>query len=281
VPEGDTLFRTAATLQKAIGGRVVTRFESVLTQLTRVDVDTPLAGRTVEKVEAHGKHLLMRFSGDLTLRTHLRMNGSWHVYRPGERWQRPRFAMRIVVATDAWEAVGFDIPVAEFLTPAAERRHRDLSALGPDLLGAGFDATEAVRRLRERADRTIEVALLDQRALAGIGNVYKSEVLFACGVWPFAPVAALDDATLHRLVDTARTLLRANVAPGDAAAITTYRGLRRTTRRSDPGARLWVYGRGRKPCRNCGTPIEVRATGPDARLTYWCPQCQAIGARRD
>jgi endonuclease-8 len=276
VPEGDTLFRTAATLQKAIGGRVVTRFETVLTQLSRVDVDTPLTGRTIDKVEAHGKHLLIRFSGELTLRTHLRMNGSWHVYRPGERWQRPRAAMRIVIATDTWEAVGFDIPVAEFLTPASERRHRELATLGPDLLGAEFDAGEAVRRLRQRGERTVEIALLDQRALAGIGNVYKSEVLFACGVWPFATVVSLDDATLHRLVDTARAMLRANVAPGDDAAMTTYRGLRRTTRRSDPGERLWVYGRARKPCRNCGTPIEVRATGPDARLTYWCPQCQTM-----
>jgi len=278
VPEGDTLFRTAATLQKAIGGRVVTRFETVLTQLSRVDVDTPIAGRVVEQVEAHGKHLLIRFSGELTLRTHLRMHGSWHVYRPGERWMRPRGAMRVVIATDVWEAVGFDIPVAEFLTPAAERRRRDLTALGPDLLGETFDAAEAVRRLRSRADRTIEVALLDQRSLAGIGNVYKSEVLFACGTWPFATVVSLDDAALRALVDTARALLRANVAPASGAAIVTYSGARRTTRRSNPGERLWVYGRGGKPCRRCGTPIEVRATGPGARLTYWCPQCQRIGA---
>jgi len=278
VPEGDTLFRTAATLQKAIGGRVVTRFETVLVQLERVDVDTPIAGRTVEQVEAHGKHLLIRFSGDLALRTHLRMNGSWHVYRPGERWQRPRHVMRIVIATDTWEAVAFDVHVAEFLTPAAERRHRELTALGPDLLAEAFDAGDAQSRLRARGDRTIEVALLDQRAVAGIGNVYKSEVLFLCGVWPFAPVAALDDATLTLLIDTARDLLRANVAPASGEAIVTYRGLRRTTRRADPGERLWVYGRARKPCRRCATEIEVRATGPDARLTYWCPQCQRIGA---
>src|SRR5215831_15489529 len=148
MPEGDAIFRTARTLDRALAGRVVTRFESVLPSLTRVHEDAPITGRTVERVEAAGKHVLMRFTGDLTLRTHMRMNGSWHVYRPGERWQRPRRDMRIVVATESYEAVAFNVPVAEFLDARAEARQPHLRAIGPDLLADGFDQAEALRRVR-------------------------------------------------------------------------------------------------------------------------------------
>src|SRR5437763_818065 len=144
MPEGDTLFRTAVTLQRAIGGQVVTHFETMLPKLARVDVDTPLAGRTVERVESAGKWLLMRFSGDLTLLTHMLMSGSWHIYRPGERWQRARQHMRIVVETPRMLAVAFNVPVAEFHTDASLARRPGFSRLGPDLLAADFDTDAAI-----------------------------------------------------------------------------------------------------------------------------------------
>jgi endonuclease VIII len=311
MPEGDSIFRAARTLHRALAGSVVTRFESVFPALTRVDDDTPLAGRTVESVESIGKHLLMHFSGDLILRTHMRMNGSWHIYRPGERWLRPRRDMRIVIETGGlrpagppiavagggptprsapagapsarscgFAAVGFSIPVAEFLTNHALGRHDELRQLGPDLLDEGFDSQEAFRRAREHAADAIADALLNQRVMAGVGNVYKSEVLFICGVSPFRRVADVSDAELENLIATARRLLRINVST-QLAPMTTYTGLRRTTGSHDPSERLWVYGRARRPCRKCGTVIEVKPQGPDARLTYWCPKCQEweLGAR--
>ena len=273
MPEGDTIFRAARTLHRALAGKSVVRFESVFPHLNRVHDDAPLTGRTIENVRATGKHLLMEFSGELLLRTHMRMNGSWHIYRPGEPWQRPRHAMRIVIATADFVAVGFDIPVAEMIRAKELAKHDELRRLGPDLLGETFDAAEAQRRIRERGSSEIADVLLNQRVLAGIGNVYKSEVLFSCGVNPFTKVASLDDSQLECLVATARRFLRANVSD-NLAAMTTYTGFRRTTRRSDPKERLWVYGRAHDPCRTCGTPIMVRAQGPDARLTYWCPSCQ-------
>jgi endonuclease-8 len=273
VPEGDTIFRAARTLNRALAGQEVARFESVLPTLTRIHEDAPLTGRQIERVTSAGKNVLMRFSGGLTLRTHMRMNGSWHIYRPGETWRRSRRDMRIVIATDAFEAVGFNIPVAELLDDKAIARHPDLRRIGPDILGETFDETEASRRIRARGDALVADVLLNQRVLAGIGNVYKSEVLFACRVNPFTPVRALDDEQIGCLVSTAHRFLKTNV--GDALPpMTTYTGYRRTTRRDDPTERLWVYGRGRLPCRRCGTPIRIRKQGIDARLTYWCPSCQ-------
>jgi endonuclease-8 len=278
VPEGDTIYRAARTLNRALAGDVVARFESVFPALTRVDEDRPLRGRTVEGVTASGKHLLMQFSNDLVLRTHMRMNGSWHIYRPGERWQRSRGDMRILVATARFEAVGFNIPVAEFLTARSMRRQDDLRNMGPDLLGATFDEAEAVRRLRQRGTSSIADALINQRVVAGAGNVYKSEVLFLCGVHPASLVDDLSDDRLRTILTTARKLLTANDS-NPQRGIVTYSGYRRTTRRADPAERLYVYGRGRKPCRKCGTPVKVSAQGPHARLTYWCPTCQSSGSR--
>src|SRR5215210_5546270 len=248
MPEGDTIFKAARTLDRALSGKRVTRFESVFPHLTRVDDDDPLTGRTIEGVRSSGKHLLMRFSGDLLLRTHMRMNGSWHIYRPGEAWQRPRHAMRVIVATEDFVAVGFDIPVAEMLTSRDLIRHHELRQLGPDLLDDSFDAAEAARRIRQRGASEIADVLLNQRVLAGIGNVYKSEVLFACGVSPFARVAALTGTEIEKLVATARRFLTVNVSER-LAPMTTYSGFRRTTRRSNPKERLWVYGRAGDPCR--------------------------------
>ena len=274
MPEGDTIFRAARTLHRALAGRTVTRFESVFPYLSRIDDDAPLRGRTIERVEARGKHLLIWFSGPLVLRTHMRMHGSWHIYRPHERWRRPHHSMRIVLETGEIHAVAFDVPIAEFATPDALERTPPLRALGPDPLAEGFTAEEAARRISARGDAEIADVLLDQTAIAGIGNVYKSEVLFAGRVNPFQKVRALQPEEVDRLVATAVKFMRANVAAGAPAAIETYRGLRRTTGRYDPGARLWVYGRAGKPCRVCGQPISRRRQGPHARSTYWCPRCQ-------
>jgi len=274
MPEGDTIFRSARTLHQALAGRVVTSFETVLPVLQRVHDDHPLVGRTVLGVRSVGKHLLVAFSGDLVLRTHMRMSGSWHIYRPGERWRRPRVAMRIVIGTADYVAVAFDVPVAEFLTEHDLEGHAELRALGPDLLGAGFDPSAALARLRRKSEAEIAVALLDQRVMAGIGNVFKSEVLFVCGVDPYRPVAALSDEEALALIGKARELLNANVADMAATPAAVRGHDRRTTRRLQPGARLWVYGRSGRPCRNCGTAIRYRMQGADARGTYWCPRCQ-------
>ena len=261
MPEGDTIFRAARSLHHALAGRTVTSFISVLPHLLRVDEDQPLRGRTIDRVEARGKHLLIWFSGGLALRTHMRMHGSWHLYRPGESWQRPRHEMRIAIGTDAYDAVAFSVPTAEFLAAADVDRQSPLRELGPDPLGATFDAAAAAARIAARPELEIADALLDQRAIAGIGNIWKSESLFVAGLNPFTRVAALDAATLEALVVTAAKLLR----------------------RSAAGARprMWVYGRGGEPCRRCGTPIARRKQGEHARSTYWCERCQTqvLGTR--
>jgi endonuclease-8 len=273
MPEGDTIFRAARTLHRALAGRTLTAFESPLPALTRVDEDAPLAGRLVDRVWARGKHLLLALSGDLVLHTHMRMNGSWHIYRPGERWRLPRSRMRVALYTDAFVAVGFDLPVAELVDSRGLGRTRSLAALGPDLLGDAFDEASALARIRAQGSREIGDALLDQRIVAGIGNVYKAETCFVARVNPFAPVASLSDARLQSLLATARTLLRANVSESSRSGIVTYRGLE-AARRGGAAAH-WVYGRRGRPCRRCGTPILARSQGEDARTTYWCPKCQA------
>jgi endonuclease VIII len=184
--------------------------------------------------------------------------------------------MRILVATDAFEAVAFNVPVAEFLDDRALARSPALQRLGPDLLSADFDPAAALTSLRARGELPLHAALLNQTVLAGIGNVYRSELLFMLGLHPDTPVASLDDRQLADLVALARKLLQANVATGASASITTYTGFRRTTGRSDESERLWVYGRRGKPCRRCATPIEYRKVGVDARGLYFCPRCQAL-----
>jgi len=276
VPEGDTIFRAARTMNRALAGHTVTRFETVLPHLSRIDHDSPIAGRTVESVESQGKWMLMRFSGDLTLLTHMRMNGSWHIYRPGEAWRRGRYRMRVVVETAEFVAVGFDVPVAEFHDSASLARHPSLTRLGPDVLNEEFEPQQAALRLRELADFPVGEALLRQSMIAGIGNVYKSEVCFACGVHPFRTVSALSHAELLCLATKAREYMRANVTDHSGDGIVTYSGFRRTTRRADHGARLWVYARHNQPCRRCGRAIQSRKQGEAARVTFWCPNCQPM-----
>jgi endonuclease VIII len=182
--------------------------------------------------------------------------------------------MRITIDTAEYVAVAFDIPVAEFLTARDLDRHQELRALGPDLLEERFDAEEAARRLRSTPDALLGDALLNQRTMAGVGNVFKSEVLFVSGLDPFRTIGSLTDEQVTGLIRTARNLLQANVIDTAKMTPAPWGGYRRTTRRANPGARLWVYGRGGRPCRRCGLPIEYRKQGPDARGTYWCPRCQ-------
>jgi endonuclease-8 len=267
MPEGDTLFRTARTLARALGGQTVTRFETVLPALARVDYDTPLAGRTVESVESRGKWLLMHFSGDLILLTHMLMSGSWHIYRPGEKWQRRRIHMRIVVETPAMLAVAFNVPVAEFHTAATLARREGFNKLGPAPLAPDFDPALAIAKLAATPDRELGIALLDQTVLAGLGNVFKSEVAFACGLSPFRKVATLTPGQLADLVATSRKFLEANVAASS--------GHRRTTTgNTHREENLWVYGREGLPCRRCATPIRSQKHTTDGRISFWCPACQ-------
>jgi endonuclease VIII len=249
VPEGDNIFRAARTLQLALGGRVVTRFEAAVAGL-----DREVSGRVVERVEAVGKWLRIWFSGDLVLVTHMLMSGSWHVYRPGEKWQRPRSQMRIAIHTEAFVAVAFQVPVAEFHSAATLARHRS-EQLGPDVAAADFDAGAAVGGLRSRPELEVGVALLSQSLMAGLGNVFKSEVCFAARVNPFRRVDGLSIAEVAALVEHARRLMARSVAAGT-------RG------------RLSVYGRRGEACRVCGTAIESRKQGVEARVTFWCPSCQ-------
>lgn len=249
MPEGDTIFRIARTLDRALAGKIVTRFETVLPRLERGQ----LQGRTIERVVSAGKNLIIEFSGAVVLRTHLRMNGSWHLYKKGERWRKRRDDMRLVIATDDFEAVAFNIPVAEFQSGRAgfsrPDRLKPVVTLGPDLLGESFDIDEAVKRMREHGDEEIGNALLDQRIAAGVGNIWKSETLFACGVNPFRKVAECD---VEPILKKARALLQ------------------RATRERP---RYSVYERGGQPCRKCGTRIVRKLQ--NLRSTYFCPKCQS------
>jgi endonuclease VIII len=278
MPEGDTIYRAARALQRAIGGKVVTGFETGLAKLARVNDDTPLVGRVVEKVESRGKWCLIYFSGDLILVTHMLMSGSWHLYRTWERWRMGRDKMRVVIRTEDWEAVGFNIPVAEFHTERSLTRSSQVPKLGPDILSDEFTVEGGVARLvaygRESPDAEIAVVLLNQRVMAGLGNVYKSEVAFAAGVNPFRAMRTITVREMELMVEFAQRYMRANVADGTGEGIVTYSGNRRTTRAMDREERLWVYGRQGEECRRCGTPIMMRKQGTQVRSTYWCPECQ-------
>lgn len=272
MPEGDTLARIAVALRPYLAGRVVTGARARLPgpQVSRI------VGQKIDAVDAAGKNLLIKFDGGLELRTHLGLHGSWHRYRPGETWRRPPSRAALVIEVPGAIAVCFDAPVVELFERRAEVVHPTISMLGPDLVAAEFDQAEAVRRLREpaRAGTAIGEAVLDQRALAGIGNVFKSEVLFMEKVDPFAAVGTLDEPTIERIVATARELLKDNARPEAAAGRTTTVDLK-TGARLAP-SRLWVYDRAGRPCHRCGTIIEAGPQGTELpRTTYWCPSCQA------
>ncbi len=277
MPEGDTIFRTARNLGRALVGKPVTGFRSTFPWLMRFNDDTPLAGQTVDSIEARGKWLLVHFSGGGILASHLLMNGRWHIYRQGERWQLPRFHMRIVIENSEYQAVGFRVPVARMHTAQSLERDLRVAREENDLLRPEFDAGAALERLLARRGEAIADALLDQTVLAGVGNVFKSEICFVCGLHPFRAVRTLTRDQAAATITCAQRLLRANVLEDSGDTIVTYRSQqRRTTHASDPGASLWVYGRTSEPCRRCGEPIRRRIQGADARVTFWCPRCQPM-----
>jgi endonuclease-8 len=265
MPEGDTIHRTANRLRPALAGNTLRRFEAARLP---GGLRPPRAGTNIDSVEAVGKHLLIGFADGTTVHTHLRMSGSWHLYRNGERWKQPRHLARLVIEVDGWTAVCFSAPVVELTRdPGA-----DLAHLGPDLTRDDLDDAaidEAIRRMDVcvEAHSEIGAVLLDQRVSCGVGNVFKSEVLFACGVDPFASVASLETRTRRRLLSTASAMLRINTR--DSGPRSTLGGNRRG---------LAVYGREGRPCRRCGTPIRRQRQGEQARSTYWCPTCQASGS---
>jgi len=260
VPEGDTVWLAAQRMQTALAGSTLRRGEFRLPQLAALD----LAGSTVTEVVPRGKHLLIRLGDGRTLRTHFRMDGSWHIYRPGTKWRGgPAYDIRVILATDQWECVGYRLHDVELVPTADEGRL--VGHLGPDVLGPDWDLDEALRRLREHPDEQIGVAILDQRNLAGIGNLYKVDALFLTGVHPWARVA--DVADLPALVQRARTLMLAN----------RHHPEQSTTGETGRGRDHWVAGRTGRPCRRCGTPILLGEQGPTTqeRVTWWCPRCQA------
>jgi len=277
MPEGDTIFRTARALGRALLDKPVTAFRSTYPMLTRFNDNTPLAGQTVDQVESRGKWLLIHFSGGGTLATHMLMSGSWHIYRHGERWQQSRMNMRIVLENSEYVTVGFTVPVAKLVWRRDVERALRIPGTAIDVLSADFDPAEVARRVAAHGDEEIGDVLLHQEVIAGVGNVFKSEICFVTATHPFCRVAELDAERIALLVATSRKLVKANVMEDSGETIVTYGGRqRRTTHESDPSASLWVYGRAGEPCRKCGQQIRRRMQGPDVRVTFWCQHCQPL-----
>jgi endonuclease-8 len=260
VPEGDVVWRTCRQLDAALAGRTLTRSDFRVPRYAT----TSLVGRAVREVVSRGKHILTRVDGEVTVHTHLRMDGSWRV-RPATGYPPGDHRVRLVLANAEWQAIGYQLGVVEVL--ATGREHQAVGHLGPDLLGPDWDEAEAVRRLLSQPTRPVGEALLDQANLAGIGNLFKAEVLFLRGVSPWQPAGDVPD--LPALVDLARRLLDAN--KDRVGQVTTGNPAR--------GQETWVYGRSGRPCRRCRTPIEAdgyagRGTATMERITFWCPSCQ-------
>jgi endonuclease VIII len=253
MPEGDVVWYTARRLHEALAGRPLTRSDFRVPRLATAD----LTGDVVTETVSRGKHLLTRTRSGLTVHTHLRMDGSWRV-RPAAEQVKDSHRIRLVLANDDWQAIGYQLGVVELIRTSEERQVT--GHLGPDLLGPDWDCAEAVRRLSAEPGRPIGEALLDQKNLAGIGNLYKAEVLFLRGVNPWQPVGAVPD--LGAMADLARRLLDANKERVGQVTTGSWRR----------GEETWVYGRRGRPCRRCGTPI--RSEGQQDRITFWCPSCQ-------
>jgi endonuclease-8 len=256
VPEGDTVWRAARSLDRALAGHVLTATAFRVPALATVD----LTGMRLRQTISRGKHLLTRIDDGhqmLSLHTHLKMEGSWHIYTPGQRWRRPATEARVVLSTSDRVCVGFTLGIVELMPRVDE--DQAVGHLGPDLLGPDWDEAEAVRRVAAQPDRPVGEALLDQRNLAGIGNFYRNELCFLAGVQPFAPVHGVTD--LGRIVRRAKVLLETNK---ERAEQTTTGDLR-------PGHRSWVYRQRR--CGRCDSAVEVGKDHRD-RAIYWCPSCQ-------
>lgn len=260
MPEGDIVYYTARRLHEALAGRVLTRSDFRVPRFATVS----LAGQSVTEAVSRGKHLLVRTSGGLTVHTHLKMEGNWRV-RPAATRIADSHRIRLILANDEWQAVGYQLGITEVLRTG--REDRVVGHLGPDLLDPDWDdghLREAVRRLSADPDRPVAEALLDQRDVAGLGTIYTTETLFLSGVDPWRPVGDVEN--LDALVRRGRRLLEANKSKLDQV----------TTGDSRPGRQLWAYGRTRRPCRRCGTPIKTGHQGPPGqeRLRFWCPGCQ-------
>lgn len=262
MPEGDTIFRAARSLHAWLAGRELTAVRSVRAAVP----PARLMGRTVERVEARAKHILIHLDSGDVVHTHMRMDGSWHVYRPGAKWRKPGWQARLVLEAGDRLAVCFNAPVVELLTAADLAAHPSISRLGPDVLVDPFDPAEVRRRAAARPPGTpIGELLLDQQVVSGIGNIYRCEALFACRVDPWAPWPSLGADALDRLLTTAARLMRANLAPAQGFDRDFGAG---------PG-RPAVYGRAGRPCPRCGTAVTAALLGRQPRQVWWCPTCQA------
>lgn len=256
MPEGDTVYLSAKNLNAALAGQTVTRFDLRVPAFATLD----LRGEVIEAVVSRGKHLLMRV-GEYSIHSHLKMEGSWHLYRPESPWSRPAFQARAIIGTAEWVAVGFSLGTLEVWPRAGES---ELDYLGPDLLGPDWDAALATANLLRDPAVPAFVALLEQRNLAGLGNEYVNELLFLRGIHPWWPIGEID---VDAAVATAHRLIHAN----------KHRAIRATTGDLRPGHTAWVYGRVGKPCLRCGTRILRGQLGPTPlvqRDVYWCPRCQ-------
>jgi endonuclease-8 len=264
LPEGDTIQLTASRLHRALAGRTLTSTDFRVPRFANAD----LAGQRVREVVARGKHLLLRTDGGVTLHSHLKMEGAWHLYQPGERWRGPAFQVRVVLVTEPWTGVGYRLGICELV--ATDREREVVGHLGPDVLGPDWSLKEAARRLRVDPERPIGVALLDQRAVAGAGNVWKSEICFLRGVSPWTPVGQVED--LEGMLELLKRMMEVNRSIGQQV----------TTGDTRRGRTHWVAERTGEPCRRCGTPIRraAQATSGWDRVTYWCPTCQSGPAPR-
>lgn len=259
MPEGDTIYRTAVQLSRVLDG------EAIVQASSRRDATLAgsLVGRTVSTTEACGKHLLMFLDDGGAIHSHMGMTGSWHIYQPGQTWQKPAKWAELVLELPRATCVCFTPKLLELLTAAGVRRHPQLSRLGPDLLSPGFSPTKALPRIRRHDRTTLGEAIMNQTLVCGIGNVYKSEILFLEKLSPFQQVGSLDDAGWVHLLERVRGLMRKNLE-----------GYSRRTRFGPDGQRLWVYGRQGEPCLVCGATIRMQRQGDAGRSTYWCPSCQ-------
>jgi endonuclease-8 len=282
VPEGDSLYRMAAMLRPVLLGKAVIELALPRTELGFAH---RVAGTIVTAVESRGKNLLIHFDGGVVLHTHLRMTGTWHLYPDGRPWRRSEAMAVAILRVEGFTAVCFAAPVVRVLRERALPIDRRLSRLGPDLLSPDFDADEALRRLRALDDEPIGIAIMDQQAVAGIGNVYKSEILFMRRLDPFAPVRSLRDEQLREVLALGVELLRRNVRGSDRIAETRrwpYGPIRTTRAGADQGkGPVHVYGRAGRPCFVCGATIRMEHQGALRRSTYFCPECQSVPLATD
>jgi endonuclease VIII len=272
MPEGDTIHSAARRVGAALVGQEILSLETPQARHRLDRWPGCLAGRAVRSVDAHGKHLFVRFEGDLTIHSHLRMGGSWRVYRHGERWRRAPRRAWLIIRTAEHEVVQFDGPVLELMTEGRARSDQRLAALGPDVLALELDEDTYLRRLREDdPTRAVGDALLDQRNLAGIGNIWKSEGCYLAKLDPWRPLSRVSEEEALAVVRGIRPLMRESVDHGGRVETFRPTGRRRVSGRE---RRTWVYGRGGLPCRVCSTLIRARTQGDDNRTTYWCQSCQ-------